>query len=844
MKQSTSVVLSVLMVVSLFSCVFTGTTVSAELTATNLIVNGDFESFNINTDNNKVPDFRWRDIKIILGNDKTKGQWYRTIDGNTPEKSPDLDAEYNIVTKSTTTYPTYFGANDQMVIEPTETGNSTNHVLRAVQDLHTQVELDDNGKYTLSFRFRLPNANTGLTSFELSFITPDQQSNNSPLALSTSKKPYNITNATIDPGGTDSGISIDSNNNIKFGDSNASEDWKKVKVTFEVKRNTDVSFPVYTKNEVNYTFPVLMKIEFDSGSDMDLSTKLGEDSPIVIKNKFRDKCIYFDDFEMYEVVNCVGAAEFYDVNGNPLPDEQAYTKVTTTVNNTETSTIYSGDKVTATVAEYDNTSGAYRFLGWYKDGVKVETGLSDDGMSVTFNATKGETYTPRFGSTNLLGSSGSFEGLTTGTNLCMTNPTSETPNFPTGNKWGWNKGSGYYGKVWNGTVYDKTGKEYQQYDGGEPKTDAIDHATVSDAQYKSGSKSLRIDFNYHAASLGIDVTPNTDYKLSYYYYTAAGQNIFEKVQQNQLKTAVVTTVNVGDNTTATAEDGSTIKVALANALSDGSPIVLGTATSEARTTLGGEWKKVDISFNSGNLSKVYLVVASDVYNDKTETGEADNRALDGVWIDNLTCYATNLTADDLGTKITKYTASNIRNASSEKAQALRHQFEIQNDLITNGNALYGELVEYGSVAIRTEYLGNRELVKDGVYNYNGKDRNAVTGVAYNKYEGTNKIYIENENSIIFTAALTGIGKTSSGTNYDAFGNSYTVRNYVIFRDRNTGKETIVYGAKVEGCVFDVMRLIMEGDTASNDYKSLTKLFTDNPEQKTAYEDWVANQSAE
>ena len=151
------------------------------------------------------------------------------------------------------------------------------------------------------------------------------------------------------------------------------------------------------------------------------------------------------------------------------------------------------------------------------------------------------------------------------------------------------------------------------------------------------------------------------------------------------------------------------------------------------------------------------------------------------------------------------------------------------------------MVEYGSVAIRTDYLGNRELVKGGVYNYNGKNRNAVTGVAYNKDEGINKIYIENENSIIFTAALTGIGKTSSGTKYNAFGNSYTVRNYVIFRDRNTGKDTIVYGASVTGCVFDVMRLIMEGDTTSNDYKSLTTLFNDNPEQKSAYEAWLANQ---
>ena len=61
MKKLTSVILSVLMVVSLFSCLFTGTTVSAEGTEStvnardNLIINGDFESFNVNTEGNKVP---------------------------------------------------------------------------------------------------------------------------------------------------------------------------------------------------------------------------------------------------------------------------------------------------------------------------------------------------------------------------------------------------------------------------------------------------------------------------------------------------------------------------------------------------------------------------------------------------------------------------------------------------------------------------------------------------------------------------------------------------------------------------------------------------------------------
>ena len=138
MKKLTSIILSVLMVVSLFSCVFTGTTVSAEQTATNLIVNGDFESFNVNTagNNTTLPGLGWRSVKSAFPTDKTKGQWYRSTGGNGPEASPDLDANYSKIT-GVSTYPTYFGPNNQMVIEPTESGDSTNHVLRGTRLKYT-----------------------------------------------------------------------------------------------------------------------------------------------------------------------------------------------------------------------------------------------------------------------------------------------------------------------------------------------------------------------------------------------------------------------------------------------------------------------------------------------------------------------------------------------------------------------------------------------------------------------------------------------------------------------------------------------------------------------------------
>ena len=136
---------------------------------------------------------------------------------------------------------------------------------------------------------------------------------------------------------------------------------------------------------------------------------------------------------------------------------------------------------------------------------------------------------------------------------------------------------------------------------------------------------------------------------------------------------------------------------------------------------------------------------------------------------------------------------------------------------------------------------------------------AVTG--NNKKKGsTDIIFAQDNNTKIFTAALTGIGKTSSGTNYDAFGNSYTVRNYVIFRDRNTKKETIVYTNNsyvkdyLSKSVFDVMKAIEDTYVEQNssgivdekvkaDYNTIQSIFSKIPAQETEYNNWKNSQNS-
>ncbi|MEE1025660.1 MAG: hypothetical protein U0L55_01455, partial [Acutalibacteraceae bacterium] len=583
---------------------------------------------------------------------------------------------------------------------------------------------------------------------------------------------------------------------------------------------TDSPFVIYNNIEVQSIDPSTDKnwhnaeIQFNSGELEKLYLAVSGSSSSNVQ-------IYIDDMTLVAMPKV--DVKFVDTKGEDITNKCA---------NEAKPTITNSAKPGYLVAKVNCEVGDYDFRGWYTDADCTEFVSLDKNFEFV-NGTY-STLTAKVVSRNILSSTASFEDYNVDEKQYKVSYTdaSKKPDYPSGNLWGSNANGGYYGATNEGeTIYDKYGTAYTQSQGGSRNTNAITNAKVSTEQKHNGDKSLRIDFNWRAASLGIDVTPNTDYTLSYYWYTAADQSIFEKVKQNQLKTAVVTTLNVGSYSAATATDGSgsTITGALANLLGAESPIALGTATSEARTTSGGEWERVDISFNSGNLEKVYLVVASSIDN---------STALSGIWIDDLTCYAENLTGDDLGiTNITEYKASNMRSGSDTVKQALRHKFEIEKTLIDGGNDLYGEVVEYGSIAVPTSYLNGTELDKNG--KYNGKV--PAIGTAYNKDKGTNIKFAENDTTITFTAALTGIGK--NGNYATAYARSYTVRNYIIFRDRNTNKETVVYGAKTEASVFGIMAAILDkynknienpDDQLKADYNTVKGILNSDGYVKTAF----------
>ena len=89
MKKLSSIVLSVLMVVSLFSCLLTGP-VSATASSGELITNGDFENGDI-TPSGKLATLQGLSIETFNATRSNyTGKWYRASGGSDPSKSPDL----------------------------------------------------------------------------------------------------------------------------------------------------------------------------------------------------------------------------------------------------------------------------------------------------------------------------------------------------------------------------------------------------------------------------------------------------------------------------------------------------------------------------------------------------------------------------------------------------------------------------------------------------------------------------------------------------------------------------------------------------------------------------------
>lgn len=292
--------------------------------------------------------------------------------------------------------------------------------------------------------------------------------------------------------------------------------------------------------------------------------------------------------------------KYVDGEGNQLSNEEISNISAKAVIETEEAT----GKNFVNVSYLD---GAYTFLGWFN----ADDQLVSDAERFEINKETGDLYA-KISSINLLTHASSFEGYIAGTELKYNGP-----GYPTNEQWGGNKNAGYLGATFAETIYDKNGNAIEQVAGGTAGSNGISVKAVTDKAH-SGDKSLNIKNNYWTASSPIAVKPNTDYSLSYYILAP------ERVQGKNntiVLSAIATSLNTG--TSSKVSGGNT-------PLNQNTALYL---TSEDITSVhdGENWVKVTHSFNSKNLSTVYLVL-----------GQSADTTAAGCWayLDDMTMIET------------------------------------------------------------------------------------------------------------------------------------------------------------------------------------------------------------
>lgn len=380
---------------------------------------------------------------------------------------------------------------------------------------------------------------------------------------------------------------------------------------------------------------------------------------------------------------------------------------------------------------------------------------------------------------------GDLEDIVAGTSLKVKDITK----FPENGEWGASKIAGYFGATYEGTNYDKYNNAHAVTATGISGDNAAASFKIEDSGDAAHGNVLRVAHTAWVASMGVVVEKNTNYILSYDIKYAAGAKL---KGGSFISTAV--------NTRKLDEIGEEFKLAVYN---------LSNADSES-------WTSVSAAFNSGNLEKVYLVM-----NDR-------NGSKGEYYLDNI--MLTKVSNDS----ITTFGGASIRTTGNP---ALRFKSTI--DVAAVGTATGATVSEFGFTAIRSDYLGAAALVKDGVYG----SKKAVTGVAYQAGGEDNKILEQDGNKYTFRAALYNIGVNKDGSRFDysILGKEFSVRTYVVLQ-HNGGTREVLYGETQSYSIFEVAKFLEDNKaTYESDWNAVNSYL--NAADQTADINNVANRAA-
>lgn len=166
----------------------------------------------------------------------------------------------------------------------------------------------------------------------------------------------------------------------------------------------------------------------------------------------------------------------------------------------------------------------------------------------------------------------------------------------------------------------------------------------------------------------------------------------------------------------------------------------------------------------------------------------------------------------------KYAA--IRQKTVDKRQGIRVKSSIDTTLLS-GDV---KVVEYGTLAINSNKLGDKELVYDMV---NSDDYDVKKGVAYSADDGTNVIYGQDGTIVIYTGVLIGL------KNYTT---NYSVRGYLIAETADGERFVIYEEATKKVSVYDVVYAIINDNVTNEDDTAANEIVVQN---QSAYNAWVA-----
>jgi len=143
-------------------------------------------------------------------------------------------------------------------------------------------------------------------------------------------------------------------------------------------------------------------------------------------------------------------------------------------------------------------------------------------------------------------------------------------------------------------------------------------------------------------------------------------------------------------------------------------------------------------------------------------------------------------------------------------QGMRYKTQLDKRLLSAEMYYGGRVIEYGTIAIKTEYLGDSELVLDGEYTFGGETYTAKKGVAYSFIGKVDTVYAEGPDTIDFTGVLMNIHNKNWNDNY-------TVRAYFKYVNATNGRQSIIYVDPSEVAIYPLSKTIYSAKNADGSF---------------------------